>query len=226
MSVDPLWKAYASFSPYIYCRNNPISRTDASGLGDEPIASKPVTDGLLIHGSLPRSVILGPPTLGPLQDPQVPNPFAYNCHSFAWNDGFGDPSDDDNKDLVDDYPRWDQDPMNNAAEQADEISFDTPNEVGDRIIYFNEGKRGKPEPTHSAVVVAVDECGNATMVASKWGESFLLLHHPRDVPSQYGQDNPDAVTSTGIPYHARKYYRMRTMEQEKKDVAPPAQGEP
>jgi len=229
MSVDPLWKAYASFSPYIYCRNNPISRTDASGLGDEPIVGKPVMEGLLLQRGLPLGRVLGTPTRpGPvtIRAGQAPNATAYNCHSFAWSNGKGDPDDPANKDYVGDFPHWDMSPMNNAAEQADEISFDTPNEAGDRVIYFAEGADGVPEPTHSAVVVSVDECGNTTLVVSKWGESYLLLHHPRDVPPAYGQDNPDAVTSIGIPYHARKYYRMRSKEQEKKNVEQPTEGEP
>jgi len=33
-SPDPLWEKYYAWTPYHYCRNNPMSRTDRSGFGD------------------------------------------------------------------------------------------------------------------------------------------------------------------------------------------------
>jgi len=216
MSVDPLWEGYASFSPYIYCRNNPISRTDASGLGDEEICSKPVVGGLLSGGTPPTCAVVGSPT--PRVIGGAFNLSAYNCHSFAWSDGKGDPNDPANNDIAKETPLWDQNPMNNAEVQSVEIPFDSPNQVGDRVIYFNEGKSGKPEPTHSAVVVQIDEKGNAILVMSKWGERELLLHHPRDVPDIYSGDNPNATTSTGQPYQTRRYYRAKDKAVEKKEV--------
>ena len=215
MSVDPLWKAYVPFSPYAYCRNNPLSRTDASGLGDEPVSTKPIIDGILSGKGVPVTSVIGMPTRpGPvaIKTGELPNREAYNCHSWAWSYGMGDPNDEANADIVGDFPKWDNNPLNNAAESAYEIPFDSPNRAGDRIIYFAEGENGETVPTHSAIVVAVDECGNTTMVSSKWGESYLLLHHPRDVPPAYGQDEAEAVTSTGVPYQSRKYFRMISKE--------------
>jgi hypothetical protein len=122
----------------------------------------------------------------------IDNPDAYNCHSYAWHNGLGDPTQDINKlPPVNKYPKWDEDPMDDAKEMADPLTFSQTVQIGDRIIYFdNNGK-----PTHSAIVTEVNELGLATRCTSKWGAGYLMDHHPRDVPDAYGTN--------------RKYYRMK-----------------
>ena len=35
LSIDPLWEKYLAWSPYHYCRNNPINRVDPNGFRDD-----------------------------------------------------------------------------------------------------------------------------------------------------------------------------------------------
>jgi hypothetical protein len=95
-------------------------------------------------------------------------------------------------------------------EQAVELAFSEPNQTGDRLVYFSENEKGEIVPTHSAIVEAVDECGNATLVSSKWGEEEVMLHHPRDVIPTYSTDAPESKDSKGNTYVTRKYFRPNT----------------
>ena len=217
LSVDPLWGKYLPYSAYQYCRNNPINLIDDSGLGDEPIRERPVAT--TAQGQAAAMILAATPVTFNGNDPTGPSD-AYNCHSLAWTDGAGDPSDPSNASIVGVLPRWDEDPMNNAA-QCTELPFEASNKIGDRLVYFNEDadlKTGIPTgeavATHSAIVVRVDECGNADLVISKWGQGPGFLHHPRDVPTgstkntgYNGTTEPQQQTSAGGTYVGRKYYR-------------------
>lgn len=209
-SVDPLWAVYMPYSTYLYCRNVPMTRIDDSGLGDEPILYRPVSSGSPDKMKL-HQVLAATPISRDSDGQILLSENAYNCHSFAWSGGQGDPKDPSNSEIVDVLPKWDQSPANNAAE-AQELSFDAPNQVGDVVVYFNESEdRGKPsgkvEATHSAVVIKVDECGNAELVMSKWGERGGYIHHPRDVPTIYSLQDKTATTSDGKAYDTRVYFR-------------------
>jgi len=200
-SIDPLWEKYRSLTPYQYCRNNPLNLVDPSGMGDEPIPD-----------SYKGKKVVAPAT--PLTNPDgSPNLNAYNCHSDAWCEGKGDPSDPANASLLATYPRWDQDPTNNA-EQSIELNFDQPNYVGDRVVYYGVITNKNPDgtvtkswgPTHSGIVTKVDKDGNAIEVTSKWGAAEKYVHHPRDVPAIYGSKEPTTVYS-GQTLPSRIYYR-------------------
>jgi RHS repeat-associated protein len=213
LAVDKLWEKYLSYSAFQYCRNNPLNLIDDSGLGDEPIRERPVAT--TAEGQAAAMILSATPfTLNGNGDITGPRD-AYNCHSLAWTDGAGDPTDPANSHIVSALPKWDNDPENNAADGWVPLSFDEPNQVGDRVIYFNEKKgedgklQGFVEPTHSAVVVGVDECGNANLVISKWGGGPGFLHHPRDVPASYSEQESTAVTSENDTYSTRVYYRKQ-----------------
>jgi RHS repeat-associated protein len=213
LSVDPLWSKYLPYSAYQYCRNNPLNLIDDSGLGDEPIRERPVAT--TAEGKAAAMILSATPVARDVDGNPTGPPDAYNCHSLAWSDGAGDPTDPENEDLVAVLPKWDNDPQNNATDGWAQLSFDEPNQVGDRVIYFNEavnseGKlQGYVAPTHSAVVVGVDECGNANLVISKWGGGPGFLHHPRDVPASYSEQESTAVTSENDTYSTRVYYRKQ-----------------
>jgi hypothetical protein len=124
------------------------------------------------------------------------NSDAYNCHSYAWDNSQGDPS-DPKTDLL--LPKWDNDPLNNTKDYH-KLQFNEPNQVGDRVIYFNDDGKGNIVPTHSTIVSQVDKDGFASQVTSKWGEFGVYTHAPRDVPASYGENSPVAKTKTGVYY--------------------------
>jgi RHS repeat-associated protein len=149
----------------------------------------------------------GPAT--PLVDKNgKPNTNAYNCHSYAWCNSLGDPKDPANQNLVKyGITKWDNDPTNNTGGYTP-LQFNDPNQIGDRVIYYAwNNKSGKVGPTHSAVVMKVDQQGNTVLVESKWGEAPRYQHHPRDVPSSYGAKTPTFVAPNGKKYASRVYFR-------------------
>jgi hypothetical protein len=88
------------------------------------------------------------------------------------------------------------------------IPFNSPNMVGDRVIYYAwDYKLNRPVATHSAIVTQVNKDGQATMLISKWGQGPLVLHHPRVIPASYGSVNPTYVGPNGIVYQSRIYFR-------------------
>ena len=130
------------------------------------------------------------------------NPDAYNCHSYAWDNSQGDPTDPNYDPRI---PKWDDDPLNNTRGYHP-IPFSAPNQVGDRIIYYNVDQNGNLVPTHSAIVTQVDKDGFASQATSKWGQFGVYNHSPRDVPSTYGPDAP-TMKVNGVVYATRVYYR-------------------
>jgi hypothetical protein len=117
------------------------------------------------------------------------NKKAYNCHSYAWHNSKGDPTDPANSGLVSvGVKRWD----NNAADDlgdSTQLAPDDPNQIGDRVIYFfdqdGNGRYDAGEPIdHSAIVTSVDVDGNTTEVTGKMGERGISVNHPR-APKYY-----------------------------------------
>ncbi|MGY3793448.1 DUF6443 domain-containing protein [Aquimarina sp. 433] len=135
---------------------------------------------------------------------------AYNCHSFAWCNSKGDPMDPSNKKLVlAGITKWDNDPLNNTGGYKP-LNFNDPNQVGDRLIYYQwDIKSQTIIPTHSAIVTAIDQYGNTIEVESKWGKSARYKHHPRDIPSSYGALTPTFVAPNGKTYPSRIYFRKK-----------------
>jgi hypothetical protein len=104
------------------------------------------------------------------------------------------------------FPKWDNYPTNNT-QGYHPIPFDEPNQVGDRVIYYNVNpETGKVEPMHSAIVAQVDKDGYASQVTSKWGQWGVYTHSPRDVPPEYCNDAP-TMQINGKIYATRVYYR-------------------
>jgi RHS repeat-associated protein len=210
LSVDPLFSQYTSYSPYAFVRNNPLSLIDPTGLGDEKTNKKPVKDDVnqaAAQGKTEGNIRPVEPATPLANDDGTPNTNAYNCHSYAWCNSQGSPSDPENKGMVSyGITKWDQNPENNTA-GYEAIPFDQANQVGDRIIYYNQDKQGNVVPTHSAIVTGVDANGNTTEATSKWGQFGTYKHHPRDVPGAYSADAPTATTSSGQTYSTRVYYR-------------------
>ena len=99
----------------------------------------------------------------------------YNCHSYAFHNGFGDPSDPSNQYNPSDSACWDNDPNDDIASQG-YIRTSNPS-PGDIAIHFhdsnNNGKYDFGEYIeHSSKVTAVAN-GVATRITGKWGQDGL-----------------------------------------------------
>ncbi len=115
------------------------------------------------------------------------NTECYNCHSKAWNNGQGDPTDVANEYLKRLLPKWDNSAVNNT--EAPGVAMLLQNakvQTGDRIVYYSSTDQNFSNPLHSGIVTAVNSQGQANQIMSKWGPGPLWKHHPRDVPSDYG----------------------------------------
>lgn len=175
LQTDPLGYA-AGLNLYTYCRNNPVTWSDPYGLRAEPGVI-----GEYMPLLLPARVklALATPILGPVNTP------AYNCHSYAWHDSQGDPTDPRNRNAP---ARWDNSPSDDLSGYV-KISPYASSKVGDRILYgFDLNGNGILELQeygiqHSAIVSEVNEEGLITRVTSKWGQALLYEHHPYDLPS-------------------------------------------
>ncbi|WP_298144254.1 hypothetical protein [Flavobacterium sp.] len=155
-----------------------------------------------MNKNTPKKRQIGPPT--PLYINGLLNPLAFNCHSYAWHNSKGDPSDPGN---VYSPPFWDNDPYRDTGGYH-MIPFSEANQVGDRLVYYAwDEKKQRPSATHSAIVVEVNSKGEATLVASKWGRDGLFIHHPRDIPTIYGLPNPTYRAPNGKIYQSRIYFR-------------------
>lgn len=54
--------------------------------------------------------------------------------------------------------------------------------------------------THSAIVSKVNGKGQAIQLTSKFGQSYLATHHPRNIPAEYGSPNPTFKSPSGRVY--------------------------
>ena len=236
-SIGPLAEIYSYQSPYVYADNNPIKYIDFMGLGSSynwDTGKYEDEDGNEVSwnnvqseygiGSSSSSSDDGDDPIKkgykgkveldvatPIRNSDgSPNEDAYNCHSYAWTDCLGGPNDPANQNLVEfGITRWDNDPMNNAADHT-ALDFDAPNLEGDKVVYFawDETSR-KVIATHSAVVSKVNDKGRTVEVQSKWGQAPLYRHHPRDVPTSYGAKSPTFVAPDGKTYASRIYFRKK-----------------
>lgn len=99
------------------------------------------------------------------EDDDIPTN-AYNCHYFAWCSDW----------CTNEY--WVDDPLPFINDHST-ISVEKENvQVGDIVVYWAEGN-----PTHSAVVYAVDQDG--IICQSKWGPYGLYIHRLDDVLPSY-----------------------------------------
>ncbi|MHA4808472.1 DUF6443 domain-containing protein [Flavitalea flava] len=172
--------------------------------GDKQAKDKPVSRDV---AAIPKGQTQG--KIAPMKPPTPKYNFdgsnngeAYNCHSYAWENSQGSQYDPENSPQ---WPKWDNDPTNNT-QLYHPIAFNDPNQVGDRVIYYNVNSKGNVVPTHSAIVSQVDKDGFATQVTSKWGQLGVYEHAPRDVPASYSPDAP-TMTVNGKVYPTRVYYR-------------------
>lgn len=142
------------------------------------------------------------------------NKDAYNCHSYAWEEGTGDPEDPHNTDVVAvGAKKWDNDPTNNMKGYK-QLDANAPNQEGDRVIYYvdqnHNGKfdKKKDKVVHSAIVTKVDAEGNPELVRGKMGQNGLSTNHPR-APGYYDKDfDTGAATS-------RAYFRKEEKKKKK-----------
>jgi RHS repeat-associated protein len=203
LSVDPvinqdeaqanpqLWNLYA------FCRNNPINYSDQNGRKDLPF--NPAKDVAVDWAKVKSEQT-------PLLIDGLPNPRAFNCHSFAWHDSQGDPTDPGNAKLVKlGITKWNESPADDIFSQGySRLDPDAPNKPGDRVIYYTDlnknGKYDSGEPiSHSAIVYAVDEQGNTILVQGKMGQLGISINHP-NAPGYYEKDRSGKQTS-------REYFR-------------------
>ncbi len=178
LSEDPIGFSSGDVNLYAYVQNNPINIVDPSGLKDRPPIFWP-------NPKIP----IGPPTPINPNDPNDPNNQAgFNCHSYTWHGGLGDPTDPRNNRS---YPRWDQNPSDDLDGWT-KLDPNDDNVIGDRVIYWKDDNgdqvRQDNEITHSGTVTGVDRKGYTTEVTSKWGQRPIYRHHPHDVPKSYGSN--------------------------------------
>lgn len=129
---------------------------------------------------------------------EVPNPDAFNCHYHTFgsihpNDSGFDPN----------FPKWATIPDTRGYS---EVPIGSPIQVGDRVIYFSIGSNGNYGVTHSGIVIEVDTEGYATKISSKMGEYEIIEHHPRDIPTSYGDTDP-SINHNGAEKPTRRYFR-------------------
>jgi RHS repeat-associated protein len=202
---------------YVYVVNNPLSLFDADGMKDKPFnakTDKPIDTQRANTTATP--IVLGNDKNG---NP-IYNKDAYNCHSYAWDEGQGDPKDKKNRDLAKvGVSKWDNDPQSklNGWKQ---LSPDEPNKPGDRVIYYidkkNKGEYVKGDPIeHSAIVRTVDSEGNTTEVEGKMGQWGLSENHP-NAPGYY-----DKVKDESDPDNGKTTSRAYFRKEEKSDTSQP-----
>jgi hypothetical protein len=112
----------------------------------------------------------------------------YNCHSYAWHGGKGDPTDPGNWGLP---PLWDNSPYDDLP-GATPLAPTDPNRPGDIVMYGTDrngnGRLDPSEIDHSAIVKSTDAAGNTTRVEGKEGQGPVTDHHPSNQNPSYGPD--------------------------------------
>lgn len=192
-------------TPYAYVKNNPLLFIDPTGLKDttynaqtdKPKNPQPGTETPVYVYDENQKVVRDE-NGNPVYAPGHEN--AYNCHSYAWENSQGDPSDPRNDPNV---PKWDNNPDNNISDYT-QLNSNDPNKKGDRVIYYTDangnGKYDKGENIeHSAIVNTVDKNGYTTNVIGKMGQGGISINHPR-APGYYSTDGNGNATN-------RAYFR-------------------
>jgi RHS repeat-associated protein len=216
--VDPLANdpKNISWSPYTYVRNNPINYIDPTGLKDTTFNAE--TDKRVDVEEGTETPIVKYDEDGRIVTDEDGNPVldenckdAYNCHSYAWHDSKGDPTDPENKNLVDaGITKWDNNPSDDFDEKGySQIDFNENNVPGDRVIYYvdsnGDGQYNSGEQVeHSAIVTGVNDNGYTTEVRGKMGQSGMSTNHP-NAPGYYST----ARTSGGNVKTSRAYFRKK-----------------
>lgn len=193
--IDPLAKMSFDLNVYCYGSNDPFNRIDPDGKKDRPFNEK--TDKKItyqkgtetpIHVFNSKGEVIGYTSMSERY-------IAYNCHSYAWSNSKGDPTDPSNYEIIQKLGvvKWDNDPKNNIkGVGAVQLDKNENNLVGDRVIYYYDTNKngiydfGEPIE-HSAIVHKVDKDGYTTEVIGKLGETGISINHP-DAPDYYKTD--------------------------------------
>lgn len=180
LGVDPLGgttKAPQGWNRYAYSRGNPLKFVDPDGQKEKPFDA---------NVDIPRTKHEGTATPISRSMPFSLQREPYNCHSYSWHGGKGDPTDPGNKGLG---PNWDNSPADDMKE-ATKLDANAPNEAGDIVVYGTDanfdGELSENEIDHSATVIEVDAEGNTTRVEGKEGQAEITDHHPSDQNPGYG----------------------------------------
>jgi RHS repeat-associated protein len=174
MSPDPMAVDTTSafnFNRYAYANNSPYKFTDPDGRKNRPFDSKVDSPYNLQPGT---------------EDPTC------NCHSRAWHNSKGDPTDPLNQDPLATPKNWDQSPLDDMKEPGTRrLDPNEPNRKGEIVVYGvdlnNSGDFDDPNETrHSATVTQVDDEGNTLRVEGKEGPGPVSDHHPEDQLTTHG----------------------------------------
>jgi RHS repeat-associated protein len=204
--IDPLAGLSKNNSPFVYVSNNPVNYIDPDGKKEKPFNRKkdkgvsflPYTETpLWIYDNFGKEIGLAPECRN-----------AYNCHSFAFHNMQGDPTDPRNAYLVNmGVLKWDESPSDDIKSGGyKQLGVDEANVEGDRVIYYEDSNGNKQYDegeniVHSAVVGQVDKEGNTTLVVGKMGQMGVSVNHPN--ADGYYQKGERMLTS-------RAYFRAPT----------------
>ncbi len=125
----------------------------------------------------------------------------YNCHSYAWHNCEGDPTDPGNS-----YPiskgmlGWDNDPTDDIIEGSyyQKSGSYNPN---DKVIYYIDSNNNSiwdvgENIVHSAIIESVDPSGNIESLTSKWGQDGVYRHNLYNTPYNEVDTDNDGVDDT------------------------------
>jgi RHS repeat-associated protein len=189
LSVDPLQIYSPGQGTFNAFRNSPIVLVDPTGKKEKPFKK---------GKSMPYTPCIGTETYHSIYD-ENDNPIglhpdhlkSYNCHSYAWHNSKGDPTDERNQDFI---PLWDSFPDDDIkSTSAYQLNHKVRNIPNDIVVYFQDSnsdgvwQKGE-EISHSALVKEVDAEGNTTVVGAKCGQGPLAMNHPGS-PGYYESHN-------------------------------------
>jgi RHS repeat-associated protein len=197
LAIDKRTNETPSKTPYGFATNCPIVYIDEDGDKEKPYVqgtSKPIEK---IKGT--ETIAFTRDAKGMVTGYHFSAAMAYNCHSYAWHNSNGDPTDPANKSiiagspLVTKVPKWDQTPEDDIeSTKSTQLGTNENNKVGDIVVYYQDansnGQYDKGEGiAHSAIVDQVDKDGNTEVVKGKMGEDAISLNHP-GAPGYYEKD--------------------------------------